>query len=310
VTAHLLVTWLTSAVVAGTPLIFAAVGEIVAERGGVVNLGVEGMMLVGAVSGFIAAEHTRDLPAAVAAAMAAGALVALLLAVLTISCGTDQAVTGLTLTLFGAGLSSFLGRPYVGIPSPVTFRPVPVPGLARLPVAGPVLFQQDLLVYASYVLVPLVWVLLTHTRPGLALRAAGEDAATADALGHNVAALRYAGVLTGGALAGLAGAYLSLAYTPAWTDNMTGGQGWIAIALVIFATWNPLRAAAGAYLFGGVEALGFRIQALGGTTPTYLLRMLPYVFTLLVLLLVTVRARRPGMPANLGRPYFREERYG
>jgi simple sugar transport system permease protein len=310
VTVHLLLTRLASAVVAGTPLIFAAVGEIVAERAGVFNLGVEGMMLVGAVSGFIAAVHTHHLLLAVMAAMGAAATMSLLLAILAITFGTDQAVTGLTLTLFGAGLSSFLGKPYIGIPSPVTFRPVALPGLSHLPVLGPVLFQQDLLVYASYLLVPLVWVTLSHTRLGLSLRAAGEDAATSDALGLNVAAIRYTGVLIGGALAGLAGAYLSLAYTPAWTDNMTGGQGWIAIALVIFATWNPLRAAAGAYLFGGVEALGFRIQAIGGTTPSYFLRMLPYVFTLGVLLLVTVRARRPGMPGNLGRPYFREERYG
>jgi simple sugar transport system permease protein len=310
VTAHLLLAWLAGAVVAGTPLVFAAVGEIVAERSGVFNLGVEGMMLVGAVSGFIAAVQTRDLALAIAAAMAAAAALALLLAVLTITFGTDQAVTGLALTLFGAGLSSFLGKPYIGIPSPVTFHAVAVPGLARLPVLGPVLFQQDLLVYASYLLVPLAWAGLAHTRPGLSLRAAGEDAATADALGLNVAALRYAGVLAGGALAGVAGAYLSLAYTPAWTDNMTSGQGWIAIALVIFATWNPLRAAAGAYLFGGVEALGFRIQAAGGTAPSYVLRMLPYLFTLAVLLLVTMRSRRPGVPGGLGRPYFREERHG
>jgi simple sugar transport system permease protein len=309
-TSHLVLTWLVSAVVAGTPLIFAAVGEIVAERGGVFNLGVEGMMLVGAVSGFIAAVHTHDLGVAVVVAMAAAAAVSLVLAVLTVTFGTDQAVTGLALALFGAGLSSFLGKPYIGIPSPVTFHPIALPGLAHLPVVGPVLFQHNLLVYASYVLVPVAWAVLSHTRPGLALRAAGEDAATADALGLNVAAIRYTGVLIGGALAGLAGAYLSLAYTPAWTDNMTGGQGWIAIALVIFATWNPLRAAAGAYLFGGVEALGFRIQAIGGTTPSYFLRMLPYVFTLLVLLLVTARSRRPGVPGNLGRPYFREERHG
>jgi ABC-type uncharacterized transport system permease subunit len=309
-TLHLLVTWLASAVVAGTPLIFAATGEIVAERSGVFNLGVEGMMLVGAVSGFITAVRSGDLLLAVAVAVGAGAALALVLAVLAVTFGTDQAVTGLTLTLFGAGLSSFLGKAYIGVPSPVTFRPIALPGLAGLPFVGAILFRQNLLVYASYVLVPLAWIVLSHTRPGLTLRAAGEDAPTADALGLNVALIRYTGVLIGGALAGLAGAFLSLAYTPAWTDNMTGGQGWIAIALVIFATWNPLRAAAGAYLFGGVEALGFRIQAVGGTTPSYFLRMLPYVFTLLVLLLVTARARRPGMPGNLGRPYFREERYG
>ena len=309
-TAHMVALWLASAVVAGTPLIYAAVGEIVAERSGVFNLGVEGMMLVGAVSGFIAAVRSGDLALAVVVAAAAAAAVSFLLAVLTVTFGTDQAVTGLTLTLFGAGLSSFLGKAYIGVPSPVTFRPLALPGLAEVPLLGTILFRQNLLVYASYLVVPLAWIVLSRTRPGLTLRAAGEDAATADALGLNVAVIRYVGVLIGGALAGVAGAYLSLAYTPAWTDNMTGGQGWIAIALVIFATWNPLRAAAGAYLFGGVEALGFRVQAVGGTVPSYFLRMLPFVFTLAVLLLVTARARRPGMPGNLGRPYFREERYG
>lgn len=268
------------------------------------NLGVEGVMLVGAVSGFIAAVQTRDLSLAVAAAMAAAAALAPRLAVLTITVGTDQAVAGLTLTLFGAGLSSFLGKPYIGIPSPVTFHAVAAPGLARLPVLGPVLFQQDLLVYASYLLVPLAWVGLAHTRPGLSLRAAGEDA-TADALGLNVAALRYAG-----AMAGVAGAYLSLAYTPAWTDNMTSGQGWIAIALVIFATWNPLRAAAGAYLFrrrGGPGVSdpggGRRGAELGAPD-------------------AAVPVRPGGAPAgddalpaprcagSLGRPCFREERHG
>jgi len=310
VTGHLLLLWLASAVVAGTPLLFASVGELIAERSGVLNLGVEGMMLVGAVSGFMAAVHTRDLFVAVLAAMGAAAALSLLHAVLTVTFRTDQAVTGLALTLLGAGLSSFLGKGYVGIPAPVTFRPVAFPGLSQLPLLGPVLFRQDVLVYASYLLVGAAWAFLAWTRAGLALRAAGEDASTVDALGLNVAAIRYAGVLTGGALAGLAGAYLSLAYTPTWTDNMTAGQGWIAVALVIFATWNPLRAAAGAYLFGGVEALGFRIQAVGGTVPSYFLRMLPYVFTLAVLLVVTARSRRPAVPAALGRPYFREERYG
>lgn len=309
-TAHLLVTWLASAVVAGTPLLLASVGELIAERSGVLNLGVEGMMLVGAVSGFIADVRTHDLGVALAVAVMAAAAVALLHAVLTVSLGTDQAVTGLTLTLFGAGLSSFLGKVYVGIPAPATLRPLPLPGLSDIPWVGPVLFRQDLLVYTGYVVALGAWAFLFFTRPGLALRAAGEDASTADALGLPVSAIRYAGVLVGGGLAGLAGAYLSLAYTPTWTDNMTAGQGWIAIALVIFATWHPLRAAAGAYLFGGVEALGFRIQAVGGTTSSYLLRMLPYVFTLLVLLAVTGRSRRPTVPGSLGRPYFREERYG
>lgn len=294
-------------VVTGTPLIFAGVGELLAERSGVLNLGIEGMMLVGAVSGFAVAAATRNPWLAVLTAMAAGGAVAAGHALLTVTLGTEQVTTGLALALFGTGLSAFLGKPFIGIPNPVPFRAVSLPGLSQLPVLGPVFFRQDLLVYSSYVLIALAWWWIYRTRPGLHLRACGESPETADAMGVDVTAMRYGAVIVGGALAGLAGAYLSLAYTPAWTENMTAGLGWIAIALVIFSTWNPLRLLAGAYLFGAADALGFRVQLLGVETSSILLRMLPYLFTLVVLVLLNALRRQSLVPAALGRPYFREE---
>ncbi len=298
---------LAAAVTAGAPLIYAGIGELLAERSGVLNLGVEGMMLVGAVSGFAAVVATHNPWLAVATALVAGGLMAAGHAVLTITLGSEQVTTGLALALFGTGLSAFLGKPFIGIPNPVPFHAVPLPWLGGIPIAGPIFFRQDALVYLSYALVLAAWWLTTRTRPGLHLRACGESPETADAMGVNVTVMRYGAVITGGALAGLAGGYLSLAYTPAWTENMTGGLGWIAIALVIFSTWNPLRLLAGAYLFGAVDALGFRVQLLGVETSSILLQMLPYLFTLIVLFVITVLRRQAQVPAALGRAYFREE---
>ncbi|MGH2406345.1 MAG: ABC transporter permease [bacterium] len=297
---------LAAAVAAGAPLIFAGIGEVLAERSGVLNLGIEGMMLTGAVAGFAAAVTTRNPLLAVLVALAAGAALAAGHAFLTVTLGSEQVTTGLALALFGTGLSAFLGKPFIGIPNPIPFRPVAIPGASEIPFVGRVLFEQDLLVYAGYALALATWWWLSRTRPGLHLRACGENPDAADALGVNVTGMRYGAVMAGGALAGLAGGYLSLAYTPAWTENMTGGLGWIAIALVIFATWNPLRLLAGAYLFGAVDALGFRVQILGVETSSILLRMLPYLFTLGVLLLITVIRRQTSVPAALGRNYFRE----
>ena len=234
------------------------------------NLGVEGMMLVGAVSGFAVAAVTRDPWLAVAAAVVAGGGMAAGHAFLTVTLGADQVSAGLSLALFGAGLSAFLGKPFIGIPNPVPFRAAPVPGLSAVPLIGPVLFRQDLLVYLGYGLAAAAWWWIYRTRAGLHLRACGEDPAAADTMGIRVALTRCTAVAGGGGLAGLAGGYLSLAYTPAWTENMTGGLGWIAIALVIFATWNPLRLLGGAYLFGAVDALGFRVQLLGVQTSSIL----------------------------------------
>jgi len=306
-TAHQVTALLAAAVAAGTPLVFAGLGELLAERSGVLNLGVEGMMLVGAVSGFAVAAVTRDPWLAVAAAVVAGGAMAAGHALLTVTLGADQVSAGLSLALFGGGLSAFLGKPFIGIPNPVPFRTAPVPGLSAVPLIGPVLFRQDLLVYLGYGLAAAAWWWIYRTRAGLHLRACGEDPAAADAMGIRVALTRYAAVVGGGALAGLAGGYLSLAYTPAWTENMTGGLGWIAIALVIFATWNPLRLLGGAYLFGAVDALGFRVQLLGVQTSSILLRMLPYLFTLVVLFAITVIQRQARVPGALAQPYFREE---
>lgn len=305
--ADLLVALLAAAVTAGTPLVLAGLGEILAERSGVLNLGVEGVMLVGGVAAFAVVVATSHPWLAAGAALVAGGLLGVGHALLTVTLGAEQVTAGLALALFGTGLSALVGRPLIGIPNPAPFRVLPVPGLADLPVIGKVFFRQDPLVYVSYGLALLAWWGLGRTRPGLHLRACGENPAAADAAGIDVTMLRYGATVIGAALAGLAGGYLSLAYTPAWTENMTGGLGWIAIALVVFSTWHPLRLLAGAYLFGAVDVAGFRAQLLGIETSSILLRMLPYLFPLLVLMLISRVRGTPRVPAALGRPYFREQ---
>ena len=314
---ELLVSILTVTIQAGTSLVFATIGEIFTERSGILNLGLEGIMIMGAVSAFAAAYHTDSLLAGVAVAMLVGAFLAAIHAFLTISLRTDQVVTGLALTLFGVGLSSFLGqnlgpggKPLVGEVGP-KFTKVAIPLLSEIPFLGEALFRQDPLVYVMYALVPASAYFIYHTRPGLHLRAVGESPATADAMGISVSRTRYVYTLLGGMLMGLGGAHLSLAYTPGWTENLTGGRGWIAIALVIFASWDPWRAVVGAILFGGVNAIQFRLQAAGTTIPAAFLGMLPYLFTIIVLVMITwweTFRTRVGAPAALGLPYVREER--
>jgi general nucleoside transport system permease protein len=304
-----LISILAAAVTSGTPILYAALGELVTERAGILNLGVEGIMLAGAVTGFIAAVSTGSSWWGLAAAMAAGGAVALIHGVLSISLRANQVVSGLALTLFGTGLSGYLGKSYIGMPVPQPFRVEPLGPLANIPVLGPVFFQHDILVYASYLLVPAMAFFIYRTRPGLILRALGENPAAVDALGFKVFNLRYLYVVLGGMLGGLGGAYLSLAYAPSWLENMTAGRGWIAVALVIFALWDPWRALIGSYLFGGVDALGFNLQVLGVTVPVFFLNMMPYLFTILVL--TAVMARRGGRltaPGALGLPYNREDR--
>jgi ABC-type uncharacterized transport system permease subunit len=313
----LFVSILTITVRAGTSLLYATIGEIITERSGILNLGVEGMMIMGAVTAFAAAFHTGSAWAGVAVAIAVGGLMALIHAFLTITLRADQTVSGLALTIFGTGLASFLGQrlgpggaPLVGQMGP-RFGKIALPGLSQIPLLGPALFNQDVLVYILYALVPLSCYLLYRTRPGLHLRAVGETPHTAEAMGVNVVGLRYLYTVLGGMLVGLGGAHLSLSYTPGWTENLTSGRGWIAIALVIFATWNPARAVIGALLFGGVNAIQFRLQAAGTTIPAAFLNMLPYAFTILVLVLITwweAFRKRVGAPAALGIPYMREER--
>ncbi len=290
-------------------VLFATVGEIFAERSGILNLGVEGMMLMGALSGFATAYLTQSLALGLLAAMAVGGSLALIHGVFAITLRANQVVCGLALAILGIGLSSFLGRPLIGKVT-VRFAAWPIPVLSDVPLLGPMLFSHVPLIYVGYVLVPTAWWLLYHTRPGLNLRAVGENPAAADTAGIGVASTRYTWTVIGGMLAGLGGAYLSLAYTPGWKENMSSGQGWIAIAMVIFALWNPWRAALGAMLFGVVNALQFTLEARQvSLLPSYLLRMLPYLFTILILVLITrsERARkRSGTPASLGIPFERE----
>jgi simple sugar transport system permease protein len=317
----LLVVLLASGVAYGTPLLYAALGELLAERSGVLNLGVEGMMLVGAVMGFWAVQRFHavtaiSLAGAIGVAAVAGMMMALVHAFLVITLRASQIVSGLALTIFAgaSGLSSYLGNDLhlAANPARHAFHPVFPSSMQNWPIAGPILFGQNVLVYASWVCVVAVWLYLSRTRPGLNVRAVGESPAAADAMGIHVTAYRYAHTLAGGALAGVAGATFTLAITPQWVDGITGGAGWIAIALVIFAFWRPELCLVGAYFFGALQALAPELQArnihLG---PTVLwTSSLPYVMTVLVLVVVSSSGarRRLGAPASLGLPYVREER--
>lgn len=304
--------WLISATARSlafaTPLLLAALGEIVAERAGVVNLGVEGMMILGALTGFVVAQLSGDPVLGVLAAALAAGLAALLHAFLAITLRANQYVSGLALTIFGLGLTGVLGRPWQGQPLANPFRTVTVPGLSDLPFLGPALFQgQHVLTYLAILAAVLLWLLLFYSRLGVSVRSVGESPAAADALGVNVFALRYGCVVFGGMMAGVAGSYLSLAYRPSWSEGMTAGMGWIALAIAIFAAWNPVRALWGAFLFGACFHLAFRLQ---GVLPAEFLRLLPYVATIAALTLasLTRAGRRQGAPEALGVPYVRGER--
>ncbi len=291
---------------AATPLVFAGLGELVAERSGVINLGVEGMMLIGAIAGFAAAADTGMGPAiGLAAGALAGAAAATLFAVLALSLGANQAACGLALTIFGIGLSAFIGQHYVSFSLP-GLKPLALPVLSAIPLLGSVLFNQDPVVYLSVSAFVLVWWTLERTRLGLLLRAVGESPEAAHAIGYPVLVIRYGATVFGGAMAGIGGAYLSTVYTPLWVQNMTAGRGWIAVALVVFATWKPSRLMLGAYLFGGVTILQFHAQGLGVAVPVQLLAALPYIATVIVLVLIS-RDRRLlqlNLPASLGKPFL------
>jgi general nucleoside transport system permease protein len=307
---------LASAVVYGTPLLYAALGELIAERSGVLNLGVEGMMLVGAVMGFWAVQRTGSLSLAILVAAIAGAALSMIHAFLVITLRANQIVSGLALTIFAgaAGLSSYLGNnlKLADQPARHAFRPFLPHSWQTAKVVGPVLFDHSVLVYASWLCVALVAWYLNRTRAGLNVRAVGESPGAADAMGINVAAYRYVHTGLGGAFAGVGGACFSLAITPQWVDGLTQGAGWIAIALVIFAFWRPLPCLLGAYLFGAFSGIPFTFQARGilSGIPPELFQALPYVMTIVVLVLVSTAGarRRLGAPASLGTPYVREER--
>jgi ABC-type uncharacterized transport system permease subunit len=301
---ELLVSILISTAVAATPLIFAATGELVAERSGVLNLGVEGMMVVGAIAAFSTLIGTGSFVLALVAAMVASALLAALFGVLTLTLRANQVASGLALTIFGLGLSALWGQGYSGLTVPA-FPRLYLPVLSDLPVIGRLFFAHDLLLYLAIALVALVAFVLSRTRLGLILRAVGENHDAAHAIGYPVVAVRYGALAFGGALAGLGGAYLSLVQIPLWAERMTAGRGWIALALVVFAAWRPWRVLAGAYLFGGITILQLHSQALGLKVDAALLSMLPYLATILVLVIISHDKMRAGLtaPACLGKPF-------
>ena len=304
---------LVAAIGLGTPIVFATVGEILTERSGILNLGVQGMMLFGAVTGFWATFTTGSLWLGVIVAMIAGAALSSIHAFNSVTLRVSQIVSGLALTIFGTGLAIFVGRagtdPLIGKPSREVFEPI-LGGVADLPIVGPLIFGHDALVYLSWIIVAAASYYLFHTRLGLTVRAVGEDPASAEAAGIDVSKVRYAHVMIGGALAGLGGAYFSLALVPSWQDDPIGAAGWIAIALVILSSWRPWRALWAAYLFGAAGRVNFTLQTLGVSIPANLLAMLPFVLAIIAMIVLTSgkRARFLGAPAALGIPYFREER--
>lgn len=301
---HALEAVVLTIVTASTPLLLAALGELVTERAGVLNLGVEGMMVMGAVAGFAVALTTGSPHLGILASALAGAALAIPFGILTLNLVANQVATGLALTLLGLGLSGLAGEKFVGQPG-VRLAKIHIPGLSDIPFVGPILFGQDILVYVSIVLTLAVGWFLFRTRAGLVLRAVGDSHSSAHALGYSVIRVRWGAVLFGGALSGLGGGYLSLAYTPQWVENMTSGRGWIALALVVFSSWLPGRLVIGAYLFGAVTILGFFVQGMGLGVPSQLLSSLPYLVTVVALVIISRKrgSRRSDTPACLGQSF-------
>ncbi len=293
--------------IAGTPLLLGTIGEVICERSGILNLGVEGVMSVGAATAFIVTFNTHNIWLGVAAALAAGMLFCLLHAVASITFQANQVVSGLALTMLGLGLSGLAGKPYVGRPLAEKMSPLAIAGLSKIPVVGPIFFNQSPFFYLGIGFALGAWFVLRHTRVGIKIRSAGENPTATEAQGVNVNKVRYWCVVIGGAFYGLAGANLSISYSKSWIEGMTAGRGWIVIALTIFALWNPLRAIVGAFLFGGIFVLQYLMQPLG-ISPNFL-AMLPYLATLLVLLAGGLRDKRKlNAPAMLAEPYVRGQR--
>jgi len=287
-----------SLMVAATPLLLAAIGELVGEKAGVLNLGVEGMMIVGAISGFAISVETGSPWLGFIAAAIGGAVLSLLFVLLTQVALANQVASGLALTLFGLGFSALMGQSYVGV-KPPDMAEIHIPLISDIPVIGPILFQHDPILYLGIALTAAVWAVLKFTRVGLILCAVGENHDAAHALGYKVIKIRLMAILFGGACAGLGGAYISLIRVPQWTEGMTAGVGWIALALVVFASWKPWRALLGAYLFGGITVLQLNLQAAGVAIPVEYLAMSPYIITILVLVILS--ADKSSAPASLGR---------
>jgi simple sugar transport system permease protein len=291
-------------ITAATPLLFAALGEMVTEKSGVLNLGVEGMMVMGAIMGFISVHYSGSVTIAILTSILAGAFMAAIFALFVLKFHASQVPTGLALTIFGIGLSALLGQGMIGI----AYGGIPqisIPLLSSIPIVGTLLFTQDFLVYLSIAMVIAIHYFLNKTRAGLILRAVGDSHDAAHAMGYSVVKIRFMAILFGGAMAGLGGAYLSLAYSPLWVEQMTAGRGWIALALVVFACWRTGRVLFGAYLFGGISILQLHAQALGIGVPSQVMSMLPYLATIIVLVIISrdVAKIKLNAPASLGRPF-------
>ena len=301
---------LAAAVRSGTPILYATLGEILTEKAGILNLGLEGIMLIGAYSGFVVSLTSGNPWLGLAAAFISGCLMGLIHAFLCVSLNGNQVVSGLALTMFGTGVSSLLGRSYVGV-TIQGLRNWSIPILSDIPIIGHIIFSQDALVYLSFILVAVMYFFLNSTRPGLNLRAVGDNPHAADAMGLPVVKIRYLYTVIGAGIVAVGGAYMSIVYNKFWVEMMTAGRGWIAVAMVIFAIWNPIQAAVGAYLFGGIEAFQLRLQATGTAIPMAVLLALPYVTTLFVLIIISIRKGsgvNAGAPASLTIPFYREER--
>ncbi len=297
---------LSIAIEMGTPLLLASLGEIYAERAGVLNLGVEGIMSVGAVTGFVIAYTTNSALLAIIGAAVVGAMLAAIHGFVTVYLRGNQIISGLAITMMGLGISSLIGLPFIGEKIPILLYEIPIPLLADIPIIG-AFFNQDAIVYLSYALTVILWFILFKTRIGYELRAVGESPIVADTAGINVNLVRFLATIFGGALAGIGGSYYSLVIMKMWIENLTLGKGWIALALVILALWNPLKALAGAYLFGFIDALTIHLQIYGFNV--YILGIFPYAITIIVLTLSVIRLKGREFigPSALGKPYIREE---
>lgn len=301
---ELLVPAILTIITAATPLLFAALGEMVTEKSGVLNLGVEGMMVMGAIIGFVTVHFSGSATLAILASMLAGALMAAIFAVLVLQFHASQVPTGLALTIFGIGLSALIGQGMIGI----AYEGIPrisIPLMSSIPLLGELFFQHDFLVYLSLIMVGVIYYFLNKTRAGLILRAVGDSHDAAHAMGYSVVRIRFMAILFGGAMAGVGGAYLSLSYSPLWVEQMTAGRGWIALALVVFATWRTGRVLLGAYLFGGITILQLHAQALGIGVPSQVMSMLPYLATIVVLVIISsdLEKIKLNAPASLGLPF-------
>jgi general nucleoside transport system permease protein len=304
---EIIVSVLHRTLVAGTPLLLGTIGEIICERSGILNLGVEGVMSIGAVTGFIVTFSTGNPSLGMLAAILAGMLISIIHALASVTLQSSQVVSGLALTMLGLGLSGLAGKPYIGIPLPVKMANFHVPVLSEIPYLGRIVFQQSPYFYLAIILALAAWFLLKHTTLGIRIRSAGENPRATETQGISVVAIRYWCVIVGGGFSGMAGAYLSTAYSRSWIEGMTAGRGWIVIALTIFALWMPSRAVFGAFLFGGIFVVQYLFQPFG--IPPNLLGMLPYLATLVVLVAIGMKdGSRLAAPAMLGEPYKRGER--